>query len=114
MSIPTEFHFHGLEPSPTLEAYAIRWLDRVSHVADGITSCAIRIEMPHRHHRRGRQFHVVLSLAVPGRTLTVSRDPGAPTTHESAYAAVRDAFLALRRQLDDFMARRAHPAAAGA
>jgi cold shock CspA family protein len=46
-------------------------------------------------------YHVRIDLTVPGDELVVSRDPGKDQAHEDVYVAIRDAFDAARRQLED-------------
>jgi ribosome-associated translation inhibitor RaiA len=84
---------------------------------DRITSCRVIVEAPHRHHRRGEPFHIRIELGVPGKELVVTHVPtleheeqgewhkhlevGSP--HKDVYVAIRDAFKAMRRQLQDYV-----------
>ena len=88
---------------------------------DRITSCRVMVEAPHRHHRRGDPFHVRIELGVPGKELVVGHEPTlhAITSHDDeaqrrkdleiegphkdVYVALRDAFKAMRRQLQDYV-----------
>ena len=49
----------------------------------------------------GGVYHVRVDLTVPGREIVVSRDPAENHAHEDVYVAIRDAFDATRRQLED-------------
>jgi ribosome-associated translation inhibitor RaiA len=102
MPITTEVSYRGIESSPSVEEFIRTWVERLERVYDRVQRCAVMVEVPHRHHHQGRQFHVRIALAVPGRELAVSRDPGVAGAHDSAYVAIRDAFRAARRQLEDF------------
>jgi ribosome-associated translation inhibitor RaiA len=101
MQVPVDITFRGMTPSPTVEAAIHRWVERLDLVFDRIEHCAVVIEVPHQHHQRGRMFRVRVDLAVPDRTITVSRDPGLDHAHEDVYVAITDAFRAARRQLVD-------------
>jgi cold shock CspA family protein len=46
-------------------------------------------------------FRVRVDLKVPGGEIVVGRDPEAHHTHEDVYVAIRDAFDATRRLLED-------------
>jgi len=46
-------------------------------------------------------FHVRVDLKVPGREIVVGRDPAANRGHEDIYVAIRDAFDAAQRLLED-------------
>jgi ribosome-associated translation inhibitor RaiA len=70
-------------------------------VFDRITSCRVMIEAPHQHQRKGRLFHVRVDLTVPGGELLVRRDPAEHHAHKDVYVAIRDAFDAAVRQLED-------------
>jgi ribosomal subunit interface protein len=66
---------------------------------DGIMSCRVVVEGPVRHHRKG-PFTVRIDLTVPGAELVVDRHADA-----DLYVAIRDAFDAARRRLEDYARR---------
>ena len=101
MQIPVDITFKEMAKSDALEARVREWVDKLERVYDRIVRCEVMIETPHRHHRNGRQFHVRVRLTVPGGEIVTSHDPGPDETHEDAYVALRDAFQAARRQLED-------------
>jgi ribosome-associated translation inhibitor RaiA/cold shock CspA family protein len=101
MQIPVEITFKELERSDALEARIRDWVGKLERVYDRIVRCEVMVETPHRHHRNGRQFHVRVRLTVPGGEIVASHDPGPDEAHEDAYVALRDAFMAVRRQLED-------------
>jgi cold shock CspA family protein len=45
-------------------------------------------------------YHVRIDLTVPGAELVASREPHDNHAHEDVYVAIRDAFDAMRRQLE--------------
>jgi cold shock CspA family protein len=56
----------------------------------------VTVEELRKHHHQGRQFRVRIDLRVPGKELVANRDH-----HEDVYVALRDAFDAVKRQLED-------------
>lgn len=60
----------------------------------------IVVEQPHKHQHQGRVFDVHIDITVPGGEVVVDR-----ATHEDVYIAVRDAFDAAKRQLEDYAKR---------
>ncbi len=58
------------------------------------------VEAPHRHHQHGVQFNVRIDITVPGGEVVVKREP-----HTDIYVAIRDAFIAARRQLQSHAKR---------
>jgi cold shock CspA family protein/ribosome-associated translation inhibitor RaiA len=64
---------------------------------DRLTGCHVVVEAPVRHHRKGGPFTVRIDLKVPRGELTVTRQHG-----EDLSVAIRDAFDAARRRLEDY------------
>jgi cold shock CspA family protein len=66
---------------------------------DSIISCRVVVEGPVRHHHTG-PFTVRIDLSVPGAELVVDRH-----ADKDLYVAIRDAFDAARRRLEDYARR---------
>ena len=95
--------FHNMDASEALERRIRSRAAELEHLCDRITACDVVVEMHHRHPRQGKLFHVRVDLALPGRILVVRREPAENHGHEDAHIAVRDAFDAARRQLEDYV-----------
>lgn len=108
MQIPVEITFRDIERSEAVEARVHDWVEKLERVFDRIVRCEVAIEHPHRHHNKGRQFHIRVRLTVPGAELVTSHDPGEDGRHEDVYVAVRDAFAATKRQLEDYVRKNLH------
>ncbi|HSD89770.1 MAG TPA: HPF/RaiA family ribosome-associated protein [Kofleriaceae bacterium] len=108
MQIPVEITFRDIERSEAVEARVRDWVEKLERVFDRMVRCEVAIEHPHRHHNKGRQFHVRVRVTVPGAELVTSHDPGAEGRHEDVYVAVRDAFTAMKRQLEDYVRKNLH------
>lgn len=105
MQLPVQIAFRGMEPSGAIEASVREKVAKLDRFSDHITSCRVMIEAPHRRHRQGKLFHVRLDLTLPGGKLVVSREPEKHHAHEDVYVAVRDAFDAAARQIEDHVRR---------
>ena len=101
MQIPLQVRFRNLEPSPAVEAAVRKRADQLERFDDTITSCRVTIESPHKHRHKGNLYHVVINVRTPGGEIVVSRMPDDEHAHEDVYVAIRDAFRAARRQLQD-------------
>jgi cold shock CspA family protein len=101
MDLPLQITWRGLEPSEAVEADIREKADKLEHFHGHIVSLRVVVERPHQHHHKGNLFHVILDIKVPGREIVVGRGPAAHHAHEDAYVAIRDAFDAARRQLQD-------------
>ena len=115
MAVPLEILFHNLDRSPAVEADIRERVAKLERLADDILSCRVTVEGPHKHHRQGNLFAVRVDLRVAGNDIVASRAPGDDRSHEDVFVAVRDAFDAARRQLQeraDLRQGSAHRAAA--
>ena len=124
MQRPPTVTFRGLDASPALEVDIRERIDKLETYYDGITGCHVLVELAHRHHEIGNRYHVRIDLDVPGERLVVAHDAGLHMTAESidaqkltrqtetdperkhAHVAVREAFDAARRRLQDYARRR--------
>ena len=101
MEMPVQVTFRNMPPSATIESDVREKAAKLEEFFQGIIGCRVVVEEPHRSHHQGKLVHVRIELTVPGKELVVSREPSAHHAHEDAYVAVRDAFRAMRRQLED-------------
>jgi ribosomal subunit interface protein len=105
MQVPLRIAFRGLDPSAAIETSVRRHAERLERFFDRITGCQVMIESEHHHHHKGRLYHVRVDMTVPNKEIVVARDPGAHHAHEDVYVAIRDAFDAAVRQLEDYVRR---------
>lgn len=78
---------------------------RLEKVCERITSCDVVLSRPHKRLLRGRFFHFVVKIHVPGDTLVVNREPEMNADHKDFHLAARDAFRAMKRSLLAYVAR---------
>jgi ribosomal subunit interface protein len=103
MDIPLQVTFRNMDRSDTVEAKVRERAAKLETYYDHITSCRVVVEAPQRRHHKGKLFHVRVEMRVPGRELIASRHPAKKHAHEDVYVALRDAFDAARRQLEDYV-----------
>ena len=106
MQLPLQITFRHMDPSAALEARIRRRAEELDQFFDRITACRVVVECLNRRHQQGNLFEVRIDLTVPGREIAVGRDRGLNHAHEDAHVAVRDAFDAARRALEDHVRRR--------
>lgn len=106
MQIPLQITFRHLEPSDAIEADIRDKAQKLERFANDITSCRVVVEAPHKHHHKGRIYTVSIDITVPGDEIVASRHPDKQHAHEDAYVAIRDAFNAAQRQLEDYVRER--------
>jgi ribosomal subunit interface protein len=101
MQIPLEIVFHNVDRSAAVEEAVRERAAKLEHFAENITSCRVTVEAPHKHHQQGNLYTVRVDLHFPGGEAVANRSPSANHAHEDVYVALRDAFKAARRQLQD-------------
>ena len=101
MQMPLQISFHGMDPSPAIEARIREKAAKLERFCDRIVGCRVTVEAPHRHHRHGKLYNVRIDLSVPGKDVFVGHSGPLNHAHEDINVAIRDAFDAARRQLED-------------
>ena len=102
MEIPTQVTFRHMKASPSLEERVRDLTMRLGRFSPQILRCRIVIDGPQGRHLQGESFDVRLAISVPGREISVSHSRVNDPAHVDAYLAVRDAFMAARRKLQDY------------
>jgi ribosome-associated translation inhibitor RaiA len=101
MQVPLQIDFHGIEPSGFIERRVRERANKLVRFNDRIVGCRVVVEAPHHHHRHGNLYAVQITVHVPGAMLIVGRDPARNRAHADVYVAIRDAFNAAERRLDE-------------
>jgi len=100
MKIPMQITLRNVDQSEALETRIREKAKKLESFFEHIISCRVVVDMPHNHKHQGKAFNIRIDVGVPGREIVVNRD-----RHEDVYVALRDAFDATRRQLDDYVQR---------
>lgn len=107
MQTPLQITFRDMEPSEAVEARIREKAEKLEQYYDKITSCRVMVEAPHAHHHQGRLYQVRIELGVPEGELVVNREHHHKDhAHEDVYVAIRDAFDAMKRRLQDYVDKR--------
>jgi len=106
MQLPLQISFRQMDPSPALEARIRELAARLEKFSGQIMRCHIIVEpAPHHQHQGGLyDFHIDITL--PDQEIAVHRAHPADHAHEDPYVALRDAFRAARRRLEDYERKR--------
>ncbi len=111
MLTPLEISFHGLERSDAVEASIREHFSRIERHFDRLTHARVVIQVPQRRTPLPKFFHVRIEIGVPShKPIVVNHVPEADRAHTQVQLALRDAFSAVLRQLDDVTARMDKPA----
>jgi len=97
MQRPIQITFRDVAHSDALEAHIREKAGKLEELYPHITGCHVTVEQPHKHKHQGKFFNVRIDVRVPGGELAVTRD-----LSEDVYVALRDAFDAAKRQIEDY------------
>ena len=114
MKVPLEITFRNVPRSQAVEERIRTKAAKLDRFYDRITGCRVVVEAPHNRHQKGNTYHVRIDLSVPGHEIVVNREPERNPDHQDLWVAIRDAFNAAQRQLQNYAGRRhatgSHPA----
>jgi len=105
MQTEPQVSFDDLPVDEAVRDAALEHVAQLERLYDRITGCHVVVAQPHRHHREGRLYAVRVDLVVPGGEIVINRDQHLDHAHEDVFVALRDAFLAARRRLEDHVRR---------
>jgi ribosomal subunit interface protein len=96
MQTPLQITFRDMPHSDAMEAHIRDKASKLESHFSHVMGCHVIIEQPHKHKQQGKQFRVHIDVRVPGAELVANHHES-----EDAYIALRDAFDAARRQVED-------------
>jgi ribosomal subunit interface protein len=86
-----------MEHSEALDAQIREKAHKLEEFYPNIMRCQVMVEEQQRHKQQGKLFNIRVHLTLPGGEIAVNRD-----RDEDVYVALRDAFDATKRKLEDF------------
>ena len=99
MNVPLKITFLGIAPSEAVEARIRHRAAELDQFSPLVQRCEVWVDAPHGHHRKGYLYNVRIRATVSGEVLEIDRQPD----EEDVYVAIRDAFDALRRRVEDHL-----------
>jgi ribosome-associated translation inhibitor RaiA len=101
MQIAPEITFEGSESSDAAHAQILGEIERLETHTHRITGCRVKVIAPSHKHRHGTGFQVHIWLTIPPHeNIIVNQSESSDARREHAQVAIKDAFAALRRQVD--------------
>ena len=96
MKLPLTITAHDMELTEAAEALIRSKAFKLEKYNGRVIGCHVTVQGPGRHHRNGGLYEVRIDLTVPGHEYVINHQ----SSPELA-VAVRDAFDAARRKLDE-------------
>ncbi|MDO9139735.1 MAG: HPF/RaiA family ribosome-associated protein [Methylobacter sp.] len=103
MQIPLQITFRGIPSSDAVEAKIREKASKLDRFHPHIMSCRVAVEAEHQRHHQGNQYHIRIDITTPRKELVVSHEHHDKQAYEDIYVAIRDAFDAATRQLEDYV-----------
>ncbi len=100
MQLPVQITFRDLPRSDAVEAAIMERAERLDRFFEHIMSCRITVGMIQKHKHQGKLYNIRVDLTIPGSEIVVNRDKA-----EDIYVAIRDAFDATKRKLEEHARR---------
>jgi cold shock CspA family protein/ribosome-associated translation inhibitor RaiA len=102
MQTPIDISFQNSEPSEEIRAEVERHAEHLEKFHDRITSCNVTVIAPQSRHQKGGLFKIDIRVAMPShKDIIVTRTHGDAPEHERFAVAIKDAFSAAQRQVED-------------
>ena len=105
MQLPLQISFREMDASPAIEATIRQKAERLDTFASHIMSCRVVVEHAGKHHVHGNQYNVRIDITLPGDEVVATREPAQHKEYKELAIAIRDAFDAAARQLEDYVRR---------
>ena len=97
-----EIHFHGIEKSEAIEERVREKVSKLEKHFGRMTRCRVVLEAPHRSPQKPKVFQIKVEISLPRRQpIVVCHEREGSHAHEELPLAIRDAFEAALRKVDD-------------
>ena len=102
MQVPLDITFENSEPSEAIRSEVEKQAKRLEKFHDRITSCSVAVIAPQTRHRKGGLFKIDIRISMPEhRNILVTKTHDDAPEHEHVTVAIKDAFGAAQRQIED-------------
>lgn len=99
--IPFQITFLDFPESDAVWIAAQKRIEKLEHFFNRIIRCEVVISCPHRRRHSGRLYHVQIHIVMLRDDIIVNRNSPLNEAHRDVYVAIRDAFNAAERILED-------------
>lgn len=97
MQRPLQITIRDIPESEAIDAHIREKVEKLEQYYPHIVGCHVVVEMPHKHRHQGKLYNIRIEIKVPGGDVVINRDLA-----EDIYVALRDAFDAANRGLEDY------------
>lgn len=97
MTFPLQITFRRMAHSPSIEQLIQEKAAKLNNFSNQIISGKVVVDLPHRHHQSGNQFHLAIEISTRQGKIVVNREEG----DRDIFIAVREAFASAARKLEE-------------
>lgn len=101
MQLPVQITARDFPISAAILSQIRKRADKLNQFYNRINSCRIVLEMLQKHKRQGKLFNIRINVTVPGKEFVATHK-----NDQDLYIAVREAFSAITRQLEEHCRKR--------
>jgi ribosome-associated translation inhibitor RaiA len=123
MTLQLQITFRNMKHSTEVEEWIRAEAEKLETFYHRIIGCRVAVELPHRHHKKGKPLHVRIDLTLPGKEIVVKREPivihrtavngeaaasihmQSKSPHADLQLVIHDAFKSAGRRVQDFARR---------
>lgn len=106
MKFQTEVIFHNMDRIDWIDELIRKKSAKLQQYDHSITNCRVTVSVPHKHHHKGNICRVTIQISVPGKEIYAKGAVAEHALNEDIYLALKDAFAAATRELEDHINRR--------
>ncbi|MDI6728126.1 MAG: HPF/RaiA family ribosome-associated protein [Thermodesulfovibrionales bacterium] len=100
MKVQLQITAHNIELNDFIREDIREKAEKLDTYYDQIMRCRVVVDVPHRHKHEGILYDVHIYMTIPGGEIVIKREQ-----NEDLAIAIRDAFDAARRKLEDYARR---------
>lgn len=98
MQTPLQITYRDLPHTDALDTHIRDKARKLEQFFPGLIACRVVVEQSGRHQQHGNPYKIHIDVTVPGSEIVVDRKE-----NEDVYVALRDAFDAANRQLEEYV-----------
>lgn len=106
MQVPLQITFRRMPSSEALEARIRELAERLERFSPQIVRCRVVVEPVSHRRQQGALHDIHIDITLPDEEISIRRAHPSDHAHEDVYVALRDAFLAARRRLEEYERKR--------
>ncbi len=107
--MPYDIVYRDFPESEAITTTISKYIEKIEKFGrNQIVSCHVVVAAPHRHHHKGKIYHIQIRMHVGNKDIIVDHEREQDHSHEEINVAIRDAFSAAERQLKDYVDKHKH------